>query len=336
MTKTTITINGRLYDAITGMPVAGPTHAPAHKPTHQAAKTFSDIAPSAPRPDVQRTPTAPSHAVHQRTQRSTTLNRQATKKPHPTHTAPKDVTRSPQITHFNKTHVAAEVAPQEPTQPPVPTAPDHLIPPHTTPMHPSVIKALHQSAAQTAAPQQYQSSKELKERLIKERLAHVSTEKPKKQSLFARRPRMASILASTLSLLILGGYFTYINLSNISMRVASTRAGINAEFPNYNPSGYAISGPITYAPGEVSIKYKSNTNDNSFVLTQKSANWDSQAVLDNYVRKQSNTYLTFQERGITVYTFNNKAAWANGGLFYTVDGDASLSSEQILRLAGSL
>lgn len=340
MTKTTITINGRLYDAVTGMPVAGAAHAPVKQQvshTPQQVKSFSDIGPGQAKthPKVERTATPASHAVHQHPQRSQTLNRQAIKKPaaakHNPHRQ-EEPTRSPLITHFSQAQAAAaEEKQQAPQQTP---APDHLIPPHTTPLHPAVVKAMHRSAATNDA--QYQSSKELKEQLIKERLAEISVEKPKKKSFFARRPRLASVLASTLSLLILGGYFTYINLSNISMRVASTRAGINAQFPNYYPSGFAVSGPITYAPGEVSINYKSNTADNGFTLTQKSANWDSQAVLDNYVRKQSNTYLTFQERGITVYTFNNKAAWANGGLFYTVDGDANLSSEQILRLASSL
>ncbi|HEU5187947.1 MAG TPA: hypothetical protein VFT87_05610 [Candidatus Saccharimonadales bacterium] len=343
MTKTTITINGRLYDAITGMPAAGPAHLPAKKttqPTKAASRQFNDIVPNKAA-QVNRSEVAPSRAMHQHPQRSQTLNRQAIKKPaqkqhehQPKHEEP---TRSPLISHFAEADAAATTQPNPPQEQQHAPQPDHLIPPHTTPLHPSAIKAMQQSAMQ-AAPKAalYQSSKQLKEQLIKERLAEVSTEKPPKKSFFARRPRMASVLASTLSLLILGGYFTYINLSNISMRVASTRAGVNAEFPNYQPSGYGISGPITYAPGEVSIHYKSNTNDNGFTLTQKTANWDSQAVLDNYVRKQSNTYLTFQERGITVYTFNNKAAWANGGLFYTVEGDANLSSEQVLRLASSL
>lgn len=120
------------------------------------------------------------------------------------------------------------------------------------------------------------------------------------------------------------------------MRVAASNAGINASFPGYKPDGYSLNGPITYAPGEVDINYRSNTSDGNFTLTQKSSNWDSQGVLDNYVRKQTSTYLTFQQRGVTVYTFANKAAWTNGGLLYTIDGDANLSSDQILRLATSL
>ena len=120
------------------------------------------------------------------------------------------------------------------------------------------------------------------------------------------------------------------------MRVAATRAGISANYPNYQPDGYHFAGPITYQPGEVTIDFKSNTNDNGFAIKQKASNWDSQAVLDNYVNKQTGTYLTYQERGLTIYSFGNRAAWVNGGLLYTIDGDAPLNSDQLLRIATSM
>ncbi len=145
-----------------------------------------------------------------------------------------------------------------------------------------------------------------------------------------------SILTATLAILVLGGYLTYMNLPVISMKVAASRAGVNATFPNYRPDGYGLNGPITYSPGEVNINYKSSTNDNGFKITQKPSNWDSQGLLDNFVTRQTENYLTFQERGVTVYTFGDKAAWVNGGLLYTLDGNASLSSEQVLRLATSM
>lgn len=59
-------------------------------------------------------------------------------------------------------------------------------------------------------------------------------------------------------------------------------------------------------------------------------------MLDNYVNKQTENYLTYQEQGLTIFSFDNKAAWVNGGLLYSVEGNAQLSSEQILRLATSL
>lgn len=335
MRQATITINGRLYDALSGQPVKTQTAVKTATAvaTAKPVKTVNDVTKThAPR-HVQE---HPANAVHGTTQRSKTLNRQALQRPEAKAASAKhQSTRSPLISRFKP----AVVNPLNSTGaqnnlPPQAAEPKPAAPPNTTPLHPSIMAAMQQRSNHSS--KQPGSSKELKEMLIRERLAQVGNEAPKRPNIFARRPRLASILVSSLSLLILAGYFTYVNLANISMRVAASSAGINASFPGYKPDGYSVSGPITYAPGEVVINYHSNTANMGFALTQKSSNWDSQGVLDNFVRKQTSTYLTFQQRGVTVYTFNNKAAWTNGGLLYTIDGDASLSSDQILRLATSL
>lgn len=363
MTKqTTITINGRLYDAITGQPVvnaaahkpAAKPHAPAMAPKKAAARTFSDIGPrpaaakpvaaqptaqpSKPaaqpaKPAAQRASHPVAQNVHARPQKSQTLYRKALKKPVVEHTpasmSTKDMpNRSPMISKFNTGPVTVHPDLTRKAQ----QAQEHIAPAQT---HPTVAKVLQQ---RVPAPVQQATGKELKEQLIKERLAEVSDSPhhTPKRAWFKSKPRVASILTATLALLVLGGYLTYMNLPVISMKVAASRAGVDATFPNYRPDGYALNGPITYSPGEVNINYKSNTNDNGFRISQKPSNWDSQALLDNFVTRQTENYLTFQERGVTVYTFGNKAAWVNGGLLYTLDGNSSLSSDQVLRLATSM
>jgi hypothetical protein len=349
--KTTITINGRLYDAITGMPItAGAASSqPASTEVRAAVKaptrSFNDIGPRpavkarTPQPTPAKTHTAHNHkphaaqVVHSRPQKSQTLYRQALKKPVVEH-QPASLhsselpERSPMISRFSKnvTH--------HPQLNPKPQPEEAQIAPAQ--IHPTVAKVVH--AAQPAADEPQLSGKALKEQLIKNRLAEVDDAPAKKEKTrwFARRPRLATILTSTLALLILGGYITYMNLPIISMKVAASRAGVNATMPGYHPDGYGLNGPITYAPGEVTINYKSTTNDSTFKLTQKPSTWDSQAVLDNFVTKQTETFLTFQERGIKVYTYDNKAAWVNAGLLYTIEGTASLSSDQVLRLATSM
>ncbi len=351
--KNVITINGRLYDAVTGMPVtqqAQTTRPIASAPESYTQKsdtshrTFSDIAPikkpvlseahSTLRSEEQQQKTnhqAPSNAVHQQPQRSQTLHRAALKRPAIGRPTQPIHHKSPVISRFGPDFTATTIEPSIPT--------------HTESTkpaaHPLVTKMLRKndtSTQPTGAPTR--SSKELKELLIKERLAEVETaeqkQKKERPHLFQRRPKLTTVLTSSLAILLLGGYLTFINLPNISMRVAATRAGITANFPSYKPDGYSFQGPITYAPGEVSINFKSNTNTNGFTLKQKSSHWDSQAVLDNYVNKQTENYLTYQEQGLTIFSFDNKAAWVNGGLLYSVEGNAQLSSEQILRLATSL
>lgn len=356
MTKTTtITINGRLYDAVTGKPVASATQSTAAAP--KSMRAFSDIGPRptvsqpAQRP-AQRAPIAQpaaqhkaavergehpvAQAVHSRPQKSQTLYRKALKKPaaEPATLDTRELDasgRSPMISKFG-THftVHPELTKQASAE-----KPDETVAPAQ--MHPTVAKVF-QRQQQHHTPAKQLSGKELKEQLIKERLAEVGDvpHKQQKRAWFKSKPRVASILTATLALLVLGGYLTYMNLPVISMKVAASRAGVNATFPNYRPDGYSLNGPITYSPGEVNINYKSNSNDSDFKITQKPSNWDSQGLLDNFVSRQTENYLTFQERGVTVYTFGNKAAWVNGGLLYTLDGSASLSSDQILRLATSM
>jgi hypothetical protein len=345
--KNTITINGKSYDAITGKPVAEGQHI-AHKPTgSQTHRAFNDIS-GPPRLHVTPVLGQPSRqhseikalAVHQKLQKSQTLHRAALKKPVPlrqltptpitteaNYAPPDEQQRSPAITKFGPSHHATSQTSRITT--PVAAAPAEV-----PRVHPVVAKAL---ASQPApAPQ---SSKELKEALIRERLAEAEPNvehHAKHQRRITSQPRMATILISSLALLLLAGYLTYINLPNISMRVAATRAGIAANYPNYNPDGYHFAGPITYQPGEVNITFRSNTNNRNFNITQKSSSWDSQAVLDNYVSKKTGTYLTYQERGLTVYSFGSHAAWVNGGLLYTIDGDAPLSSDQLLHIATSM
>jgi hypothetical protein len=292
------------------------------------------VAPQVPTKSVER-PLESAQGVHQKPQKSQTLHRAVVQRPAKQPVQPKLVhQKSPLITRFN-----AQTVNEQPKTSPAVAQPDA-----EPSIHPAVAKALantnRQSVAQSSNASPQQSSKELKEALIKERLAEVETtgqgKKKEKRSLFARQPKLTTILTTSLAILLLGGYLTFINLPNISMRVASTRAGISANFPSYKPDGYSFQGPITYAPGEVAINFKSNTNNTSFTLKQQNSNWDSQAVLDNFVNKHTDNYLTYQEQGLTIYSFDNKAAWTNGGLLYSLEGNAQLSSEQILRLATSM
>lgn len=357
MTKQTITINGRTYDAVTGLLVTVEPHhvhqpdGRPHEHSHHPVRAFSDIGPSTTVHELRK-PERPAYsadlepagrvlaphevhaaaqAMHQTTQKSQTLYRQALAKPAP-EPAVQHHERSPLISRFSDTQ-------PEPPQDATPT-PEPEAPVQQPVMHPAVAKALQTQALAHPVAQPQPSGTDLKEQLIKERLAEVGTgdmpKKGKKTNWLSRQPRMVAILSSTLALLILGGYLTYITLPSISLRVAASRAGINASMPDYKPDGYSLDGPITYSPGAVVVSYKSNTNDSGYKLTQKASNWDSQAVLDNYVSKQTDNYLTFQERGITVYTFNNKATWVNGGMLYTIEGNAALSSDQVLRVATSL
>lgn len=85
------------------------------------------------------------------------------------------------------------------------------------------------------------------------------------------------------------------------------------------------------------MKFAANGGPQNFTVSQTKSNWDSSTVLDRYIKeKAGDNYITYSERGLTIYTYDGNAAWVNGGIFYTITGDAPLSSDQIRRIATSM
>ncbi len=348
--KTTITINGRLYDAVTGLPVSAvkaetivQSNKKVSRPT---GAVMSDVGPrrvqktpSKPIQHAARKPQSVAQSIHKAPQKSQTLHRSALKRPTSSATvqSPKvQPQRSDMIKKFAPAGTATNSAPV------TVTAETHS----REQLHHVVTKTHQQHHAKKMAkaaenkPAQLHG-KELKEHLIKEQMRHVDTignldKKPGTiERLRNKYPRSATIATGIASLVLLGGYLTYINLPSLSIRVAAAQAGVNASFPTYQPSGYSFNGPVAFSPGEVRVAFKSNTNDYNYSLVQRDSSWDSQAVLDNYVLKETKQYATLQERGLTIYLMNNKAAWVNGGVLYTIEGNAPLSGEQIQKIASS-
>ena len=176
--------------------------------------------------------------------------------------------------------------------------------------------------------------------VVEQSQPEVQTEKKKPGFLkraTQRRPRLVPAAIMTVAVLAIGGYVAYQNIPNMALRLAAQRAGFNASLPGYSPSGFGFSGPVSYAEGVVELEYSSTSDDRSYSLVQKESSWDSQSLLDNFVTANSDDYLTFQERGLTVYIYDtSNATWVDGGIWYTVEGNSLLTSEQLLKIAGSL
>ncbi|HXH27354.1 MAG TPA: hypothetical protein VNG90_05655 [Candidatus Acidoferrum sp.] len=300
--KGTITINGRTYDPITGMPV-GPAKSAEHRaPDHSAAKAVRgrsfDVTPlrtvASHVAKARAAGAVAAHAVHRLPQRSTTLLRNAVGRP--------------------ASAVSASPAPT-----PAPTNLSHL----------------------TGRAMAAESSKQLKEMLIKERLAEAKQiEQPaetRRHTVLGLPPRLAAVVTCSLAALVLGGYLTFLNLPNLSLRVAAAQAGIAANYPTYLPQGYSFAGPINYSNGAVAMKFAAYTGNQAITIKQQQSSWDNEALLANYVSKQYDSYLTYRATsGLTIYSYDKGAAWVNGGLFYTLNSTDSLSSDQVLRIASGL
>jgi hypothetical protein len=263
--------------------------------------------------------------MHQATQKSQTLNRRI---------VTKKGTKKPAV---QKSAAISKFAPH-----PTGVKPQTKVISDIGPMtHPVVAKA-HQRLQTAAAPVKSapKPSQIIKQEAIAKALdtapSHAANNKQSKKH-GKKYSHVMSIVSASLALLLLGGYFTYLNMPSLSVRVAAAQAGVNASYPEYHPDGYSLHGPVAYTQGEVSMKFASNTGSQNFTVSQSKSSWDSSALLDNYVKKQSNgNEVTNIVHGITIYTYNDNAAWVNGGVLYKITGNAPLSSDQILHIASSM
>jgi hypothetical protein len=311
----TVTINGRIYDAVTGLPLEKKV---VSVPT-KAAKPASD--------SVKRANHVTASTVHSSAQRSQTLHRRATKKPAAATKRPQpgrhmDISRSRSISRFAP-HPASSSAKKADT-------PD--IQPK---IHPTVVKAVARSTPDKEAVAK--TSKQIKDAAISAALSAPTPKPIKQKRINWRRSRRFTILTAVFALLILGGILVYVNLPVLSVGFASAQAGIKATYPEYRPDGYSLSQPVTFSDGEVTLVFKSNSSTAGYTIIQTRSSWDSSAVLDNVVRKSAgDNYVTTQEKGLIIYTYDQNAAWVNGGILYEIDSTAPLSGEQIRRIATSL
>lgn len=151
------------------------------------------------------------------------------------------------------------------------------------------------------------------------------------------RSRLASIGAGGLALLLLGAFVFYQNMPNLAMRYASQRAGIAAQLPDYQPSGFALSSRIGYTPGQIELYFNSNADDRAFSIVQRESTWNSDTLLQNYVSEASENVQTYIDKGRTIYLYGDSGAtWVNAGVWYDIKGNSQLNSDQLIRIASSM
>lgn len=129
-------------------------------------------------------------------------------------------------------------------------------------------------------------------------------------------------------------YFVNIASTDMSLQVAASQSGINAKYPSA-PRGYELS-DVTSSSGKVLMHYKSDEGE--FSLTEENSNWDSEALLNNYIKSTyGNDYTVIREQGLTLYMGSTWEAWVNGGMLYKLDiTSGSLTKKQMKTIATSL
>jgi hypothetical protein len=321
----TITLNGKLYNAHTGTMLDGVTRQPQAK-TRQYG-SFD---------------TTPAQKIHSGPARSEALRRSGLSKPAPSRPEIKRHSRTitplpthPLVNHFSRPSNTHVVTPNK--------ALSSIN--HTTLSAPVALATQVQNyspstAIQTPAKKAPQSKKE---KVINHQLAQSAAQKiPKtvesRWKNLQKRLRLnpPAIVTGSIVVLVIASAICYLTIPALSLFVAAKSAGVDATYPGFVPDGYHFDGPVTYRDGDVTMQFKANGSATTFTIDQRSSYWDSGAVLDNYVLARSANYLTYSQSGITIYTFGSQAAWVNGGVLHTIDGSAPLTSDQILHIAGSM
>lgn len=362
--KNVIEINGNLYDAKTGKPLhtkstsvkksppsAHQTHATRPKSVDGFGRTKS-TQKSSPKPGNTHAQPAKTHPKVTRAtpqhaklsvKRSVTLHRRAV-------TAPSIISEpssQPEVTSTALNNLdskrfkrAASISRSSAIQRFLPQAAPLEVQSTSEESQPLTkhIEKTHQQKHSADAPVKNDSG--TKEKLIKKAMATAAIKNTPQHTKHhqTKKAPLGRYVTSGLVVLLLVGYVAYLNVPSISMKVAAHRAGFAATMPGYRPAGYSLKGPIAYSPGQVTVNFHSNTDSREFSLKQQPTTWDSTALLENYVTKQNSNYLTYQDRGLTIYIYNgSNAAWVNGGKLYQLEGDNSqLNTDQLLKLATSV
>lgn len=348
--KNIIEINGRKYDAKTGRLLDGsiqPVAAGSGMVIDGVVSKSQVITPVQnslkPKPAVHR---SGGTSVKRRTpQRSQILARKAVKKPdhtstispktHVQHTHTpkpqrehhaKSIQKSPYIKRFGSVSEIKKTSADLSVR--VPSSEKDT---HSSTSHP---KEYSQKNHDTAATSKNHAKTE---DMLSQALSSlgVSSQKPVKvkKSRAKRSFQWASGLAAGL---LLVGFIAYMNYPNLNLKYATSRAGIAAAMPSYNPDGYSFTGPVQYAPGKVTIRFSSNTDQRSYSVSQEISNWNSETLQQTFLSDNNKTFSTAQASGRTIFLYDNtNATWVNGGVWYQVSSD-SLSPEQLINIASSL
>jgi hypothetical protein len=353
--KNTIILNGKHYDAVSGVIVASHSKKAAKGQPHLVDSFVRSSSASSPHKMTATQPKRPMRLVARSAkphpQPAQTLMRHAVKKPSglskplvkaqtPTtssgqsitvHTSPislhkaasqtidmerferaKHITQPKEIQHF--------VPVTKSTYTPVPQAP--IVTPRPAP-------------TMDAAPAEQTASQNIFEKALASSTSHQETYAgPATKK--AKRRQHAGFAALLITALAVAGFVAYLNVPNLTMTLASARAGFHASIPGYLPSGFSTK-HVSYQTGTVSTQYNSNSDSRSFTIVQKGSDWDSSALVTNYVSMTNVSYQTYQIKGRNVYIYGDgNATWVDGGVWYTVTSSGNLPNKQLLDIAASL
>ena len=163
--------------------------------------------------------------------------------------------------------------------------------------------------------------------------------KPKTAPIMIKKPKVSKkhlIFAVASSICCMGVLYATLKFSmpDISAKVAAAQNG--ASYPSFVPRDF-IASSASFQKNTFTLEFV-GPDKTHFTLDQEKLPWDSNALLNNYVKPTwGEQYDTIREQGLTIYMYQSNAAWVNGGTVYKLNTTSgSLSKKQLKNIITSL
>lgn len=163
--------------------------------------------------------------------------------------------------------------------------------------------------------------------------------KPKSAPVMIKKPKASKkhlIFAVASSICCMGVLYATLKFSmpDISAKVAAAQNG--ASYPSFVPRDFTARS-ASFQKNTFSLEFV-GPDKTRFTLDQEKLPWDSNALLNNYVKPTwGEQYDTIREQGLTIYMYQSNAAWVNGGTVYKLNTTSgSLSKKQLKNIITSL
>lgn len=340
----TVKINGIVYDATSGEPisggkkhkkpqsfisdVSGPANTHAHKLIKPASHTHTSRKHSH------------SPGAHRKPEKSHTLMRPAVKKPDIQKSSNQEHAPKRLVPPINKARLARakSVAKSNSIKrfhhPAAAPAASLAVPVKMQPLPVKEPATVLRSTPQTEEKNDWPVIDQF-ERAMQEASSHLETFV--ENTSHAKKSHKLAYAFVSLSIVAIVGIGAFHFMPMAQVKLAGNRAGFSPGLPTYSPSGFGLASPIKSNYGEITLSYKSRTDDKSFKITQSPSQWNSQALVNNFLVSSHPNYQTVRGSGQTIYTYDNSdATWVDGGIWYRVEGNANLSTDQLLSIANGL
>jgi hypothetical protein len=145
-----------------------------------------------------------------------------------------------------------------------------------------------------------------------------------------RWTKLSLLLLVTLGISL---FIAWQKIPQLSFKLASIRAHVDASAPSYQPVGYAVSGPAKALGHAVAIQYASTSNKSKiYTVQERLSDQDSSSLIaDSSAPGQQ--VQTSQANGIPIVIIRNKAKCVSNGIETTVTNQANLSPDELLNIA---